>query len=93
MSTNRIPESKQFNNEVKKLFLWLFIPEHAILAQYLRLQDKQPRECIDIDPFEVIPYEDEYNEGEKGVACRPGRGQISANTTWLTPSLEFPCTY
>ena len=54
--------------------------EHAILAQYLTLQDKQPQECIDIDPFEVIPYEDEYNEGEKGVACRPGRGQISANT-------------
>ena len=83
MSENRLPEpSEPIRRISEPPVVEYFHPrEHAILAEYLEMQNKLPEDCRDIDPFEIVPHEDEYNEAENGIVCRPGRGGRSENET------------
>ena len=83
MSTNRLPEPSEPADRLNEgIMVEYFHPrEHFILAEYFELQGKIPKELSDIDPFEIVPYEDQYNEAENGIVCRPGRGERSGNQT------------
>ena len=76
MSESRLPKTKKSPNRLKaKKVVEYFHPrEHAILAEYLELKNKLPKGARKIDPFEIIPFEDDYDEAENGIICRPNRG-------------------
>jgi hypothetical protein len=76
MSANRLPEPKKSTDRLEKVkVVEYFHPrEHAILAEYLELKKKLPKDARKIDPFEIIPFEDDYDDAKNGIICRPGRG-------------------
>jgi len=76
MSESRLPKTKKSSNRLKaKRVVECFHPqEHAILAEYFDMQKKLPKGARKIDPFEIIPFEDDYDEAENGIICRPNRG-------------------
>jgi len=41
------------------------------------VQKKLPKDARKIDPLEIIPFEDDYDEAEHGIVCRPGQGDRS----------------
>ena len=43
----------------------------------MELKKKLPKDARKIDPFEIIPFEDDYDEADNGIICRPGRGDRS----------------
>ena len=79
MSANRLPEPKKSTDRLEKVkVVEYFHPrEHAILAEYFNLKDKLPKDASDIDPHVIVPIEDDYDEGENGIICRPGHGNRS----------------
>lgn len=79
MSESRLPKTNKSSNRLKaKKVVEYFHPrEHAILAEYFDMQKKLPKDARKIDPLEIIPFEDDYDEGEHGIVCRPGRGDRS----------------
>jgi hypothetical protein len=79
MSTNRLPKSRKSTDRIKasKVVEYFHSREHAILAEYLELKKKLPKDAHKIDPFEIIPFEDDYDEAKNGIICRPGRGDRS----------------
>ena len=83
MSENRLPEPSEPTRRISEppVVKYFHPREHAILAEYFELQSKLPKDCSDIDPFEIVPHEEEYNEAENGIVCRPGRGGRSENET------------
>ena len=79
MSTNRLPKSRKSTDRIKasKVVEYFHSREHAILAEYFELKKKLPKDAHKIDPFEIIPFEDDYDEAKNGIICRPGRGDRS----------------
>jgi len=79
MSENRLQQNSGATDRIKeKKETEYFHPrEHAILAEYLELKNKLPKDARKFDPFETLPFEDEYKESENGIICRPGRGDRS----------------
>ena len=73
MSANRLPEPKKSTDrlETVKVVEYFHPREHAILAEYLELKKKLPKDARKIDPHEIVPIEDDYDEGENGIICRP----------------------
>ena len=73
MSANRLPEPKKSTDrlETVKVVEYFHPREHAILAEYLELKKKLPKDARKIDPFEIVPIEDDYDEGKNGIICRP----------------------
>ena len=73
MSESRLPKTNKSSNRLKaKKVVEYFHPrEHAILAEYFDVQKKLPKDARKIDPLEIIPFEDDYDEGENGIICRP----------------------
>ena len=76
MSANRLPEPKKPEGRIQApAQVEYFYPrEHAILAEYFEDKKKLPKEARKIDPYEIIPYETEYDESAEGIICREGRG-------------------
>ena len=76
MSANRLPEVRKSSDRIKaKKVVEYFHPrEHAILAEYLELKNKLPKNAREIDPHEIVPIEDDYDEAENGIICRPSYG-------------------
>ena len=76
MSTSRIPKNKDNNRlESSESKIEGFFPrEHAILAEYFDLQEKQPQQARAFDPGEIIPEGNDYEEASEGIACRKSYG-------------------
>jgi len=78
MSANRLPEAKKPKGrlETRTVVEYFHPREHAILAEYFEDKKKLPKEARDIDPHEIIPKDDGWDESERGIVCRPGsRGE------------------
>ena len=78
MSANRLPEAKKPKGRLEtRTLVESFHPrEHAILAEFFELKKKLPKEAGGIDPYEIIPKDADWDEGEQGIVCRPGsRGE------------------
>ena len=78
MSANRLPEAKKpkGRRETRTLVEYFHPREHAILAEFFELKKKLPKEARGIDPYEIIPKDALWDEGEQGIVCRPGsRGE------------------
>jgi hypothetical protein len=76
MSTSRIPKNKDNNRlESSESKIEGFFPrEHAILAEYFDLQEKQPQQARAFDPHEITSEENNYDEAVEGIACRKSYG-------------------
>ncbi|HAW97088.1 MAG TPA: hypothetical protein DCX67_00995, partial [Opitutae bacterium] len=76
MSLNRLPEPKKPEGRIQApAQVEYFYPrEHAILAEYFEDKKKLTKDAKKIDPYEIIPYETEYDESAEGIICREGRG-------------------
>ena len=76
MSTSRIPKNKNNNRlQSNKSKIEGFFPrEHAILAEYFDLQEKQPQQARAFDPHEITSEENNYDEAVEGIACRKSYG-------------------
>ena len=76
MSTSRIPKNKDNNRlESSESKIEGFFPrEHAILAEYFDLQEKQPQQARAFDPHEITSEENNYEEAVEGIACRKSYG-------------------
>jgi hypothetical protein len=76
MSTSRIPKNKDNNRlERSESKIEGFFPrEHAILAEYFDLQEKQPHQARAFDPHEITSEENNYDEAVEGIACRKSYG-------------------
>ena len=74
MSKNRIPEPNQPEHRLEDIPVveTFHLREHAILAEYLGQKKKIPKEAKTFDPYEIIPFEEDHNDAEKGIVCRPG---------------------
>ena len=72
MSANRIEQPAELKSRVKETTkVELFHPrEHAILAKFFGQEDKLPENAKHIDPEEIFPEEENYNEAEQGIACQ-----------------------
>ena len=78
MSAKRLPEAKKpkGRQETRTLVEYFHPREHAILAEFFELKKKLPKEAREIDPYEIIPKDAVWDEGEQGIVCRPGsRGE------------------
>ena len=74
MSISRIPKNKD-NNRLESSESKIFFPrEHAILAEYFDLQEKQPQQARAFDPDEIITEGNDYQEASEGIACRKSYG-------------------
>ena len=76
MSTSRIQNNKGNNRlQSNKSKIEGFFPrEHAILAEYFDLQEKQPQQARAFDPHEISSEENDYEEAVEGIACRKSYG-------------------
>ena len=76
MSTSRIQNNKGNNRlQSNKSKIEGFFPrEHAILAEYFDLQEKQPQQARAFDPHEITSEENNYEEAVEGIACRKSYG-------------------
>ena len=76
MSTSRIQNNKGNNRlQSNKSKIEGFFPrEHAILAEYFDLQEKQPQQARAFDPHEITSEENNYDEAVEGIACRKSYG-------------------
>ena len=79
MSISRIQIKKNKDNnrlESSESKIEGFFPrEHAILAEYFDLQEKQPQQARAFDPDEIITEGNDYQEAsEFGIACRKSYG-------------------
>ena len=76
MSISRIPKNKDNNRlESSESKIEGFFPrEHAILAEYFDLQEKQPQQARAFDPDEIIIEGNDYEEASEGIACRKSYG-------------------
>ena len=76
MSANRIEQSAEPKSRVKEATkVELFHPrEHAILAKFFGQEDKLPGNAKHIDPEEIFPEEENYDEVEQGIACQKSHG-------------------
>ena len=76
MSTSRIQNNKGNNRlQSNKSKIEGFFPrEHAILAEYFDLQEKQPQQARVFDPHEITIEENDYDEAVEGIACRKSYG-------------------
>ena len=76
MSTSRIQKNKDNNRlESSESKIEGFFPrEHAILAEYFDLQEKQPQQGRAFDPDEIITEGNDYDEASGGIACRKSFG-------------------
>lgn len=76
MSTSRIQNNKGNNRlQSNKSKIEGFFPrEHAILAEYFDLQEKQPQQARAFDPDEITSEENNYDEASEGIACRKSYG-------------------
>ena len=74
MSKNRIPKPNQPEHRLEDIPVveTFHLREHAILAEYLGQKKKIPKEAKAFDPYEIIPFEEDHNDAEKGIVCRPG---------------------
>jgi hypothetical protein len=81
MSTSRTQKNKNNNrlgrNESK--IEGFFPREHAILAEYFDLQEKQPQQARAFDPHEISSEENIYDEAVEGIACRKSYGSRDYN--------------
>jgi hypothetical protein len=76
MSTSRIQNNKGNSRlQSNKSKIEGFFPrEHAILAEYFDLQEKQPQQARAFDPHEITSEENNYDEAVEGIACRKSYG-------------------
>ena len=76
MSTSRIQNNKGNNRlQSSESKIEGFFPrEHAILAEYFDLQEKQPQQARAFDPHEITSEENNYDEAVEGIACRKSYG-------------------
>jgi hypothetical protein len=76
MSANRLEQPAEPKSRIKEASkVDTFHPrEHAILAKYLGQEDKLPEEAKTIDPEEIFPEEENYDEAEQGIACQKSHG-------------------
>ena len=76
MNTSRIPKNEDNNRlKISESKIEGFFPrEHAILAEYFNLQEKQPQQARAFDPDEIITEENDYDEAKEGIACRKSYG-------------------
>jgi hypothetical protein len=76
MSKSRIQNNKGNNRlQSNKSKIEGFFPrEHAILAEYFDLQEKQPQQARAFDPHEITSEENNYEEAVEGIACRKSYG-------------------
>ena len=73
MSDNRLIERTKNQRRLAKVEL--FHPrEHAILAKFFGQEDKLPEDARQIDPEEIFPKEENYDEAEQGIVCRKSYG-------------------
>jgi hypothetical protein len=81
MSTSRIQKNKNNNRlERNESKIEGFFPrEHAILAEYFDLQEKQPQQARAFDPHEITSEENIYDEAVEGIACRKSYGSRDYN--------------
>jgi hypothetical protein len=81
MSTSRIQNNKGNNRlQSNKSKIEGFFPrEHAILAEYFDLQEKQPQQARAFDPHEISSEENIYDEAVEGIACRKSYGSRDYN--------------
>ena len=76
MSANRLEQPAEPKSRIKEASkVDTFHPrEHAILGKYLGQEDKLPEEAKTIDPEEIFPEEENYDEAEQGIACQKSHG-------------------
>ena len=53
--------------------------EHAILAKFFGQEDKLPEDARQIDPEEIIPEDETYDEATQGIVCRKSYGDHDSN--------------
>jgi hypothetical protein len=72
MSANRIEQPAEPKSRIKEATkVDTFYPrEHAILAKFFGQEDKLPENAKHIDPEEIFPEEENYDEAEQGIACQ-----------------------
>jgi len=72
MSANRIEQPAEPKSRVKEATkVDTFYPrEHAILAKFFGQEDKLPGNAKHIDPEEIFPEGENYDEAEQGIACQ-----------------------
>ena len=73
MSENRLIEKTR--EQSRLAVVDTFNPrEHAILAKFFGQEDKLPVDARQIDPEEIIPEDETYDEATQGIVCRKSYG-------------------
>ena len=73
MSDNRLIEKTKAQTRLAMVDTF-HLREHAILAKFFGQEDKLPKDARAIDPEEVFPEDENYNEAEQGIACQKSHG-------------------